>query len=99
MAFRLTNAADYAIRSMIYIASLPEDQRVLGNEVAEAQKIPTSFMSKVLRSLVRAGMLRSSRGVHGGFSLARPAAEIHRLRRTGERPGCIRTISDTESFG
>jgi Rrf2 family protein len=36
-------------------------------------------MAKILRGLVRAGLLRSSRGVHGGFSLARGAAEISLL--------------------
>ena len=76
VALRITNAADYAIRSMLYIASLPEDRVVLRSEVAEAQKIPSSFMAKILRGLVRAGLLRSSRGVHGGFALAKPASDI-----------------------
>jgi Rrf2 family protein len=79
MALRLTNAADYAVRSMLYIASLPEGRVVLRSEVAETQKIPSSFMAKILRGLVRAGLLRSSRGVHGGFALARPASEINLL--------------------
>lgn len=79
MALRITNASDYAIRSMLYIASLPEDRVVLRSEVSEAQKIPPSFTAKILRALVRAGLLRSSRGVHGGFALARPAAEISLL--------------------
>ncbi len=79
MALRLTSATDYAIRSMLYIASLPEDRVVLRTEVAEAQKIPPSFTAKILRALVRAGLLRSSRGVHGGFALARPAAEVNLL--------------------
>ena len=79
MALRLTSAADYAIRSMLYISSLPEGRVVLRSEVAEMQKIPSSFMAKILRALVRAGLLRSSRGVHGGFSLARPASEINLL--------------------
>lgn len=79
MALRLTNAADYAVRSMLYIASLPEDRRVLRSEVAEAQNIPLSFMAKILRGLVRAGLLSSSRGVSGGFRLARPASQIHLL--------------------
>jgi len=79
MALRLTNAADYAIRSMLYIASLPEGRVVLRSEVAETQNIPSSFMAKILRGLVRAGLLRSSRGVHGGFALAHPAADISLL--------------------
>lgn len=76
MALRLTNAGDYAIRSMIFIASLPEDAVVLRSEICETQKIPSSFMAKILRSLVRAQLLRSTRGVNGGFSLARPAADM-----------------------
>jgi Rrf2 family protein len=64
---------------MLYIASLPEGRVVLRSEVAETQKIPSSFMAKILRGLVRAGLLRSSRGVHGGFALARPASEINLL--------------------
>ena len=57
MALRLTNAADYAVRSMLYIASLPEDRVVLRSEVAETQKVPSSFMAKILRSLSRAGLV------------------------------------------
>jgi Rrf2 family protein len=76
MALRLTNAGDYAIRSMIFIASLPEDAVVLRSEICETQKIPSSFMAKILRSLVRAQLLRSTRGVNGGFSLARPASKV-----------------------
>ena len=76
MALRLTNAGDYAIRSMIFIASLPEDAVVLRSEICETQNIPSSFMAKILRSLVRAQLLRSTRGVNGGFSLAKDASEI-----------------------
>ena len=79
MALRLTNAGDYAIRSMIFIASLPEDAVVLRSEICETQKIPSSFMAKILRSLVRAQLLRSTRGVNGGFSLAKEPKEISLL--------------------
>jgi Rrf2 family transcriptional regulator, iron-sulfur cluster assembly transcription factor len=76
MGLRLTNAGDYAIRGMIHIASLPEGAVALRSEIARAQGIPSSFMAKILRSLVRARLLRSSRGVHGGFALARSASDI-----------------------
>jgi Rrf2 family protein len=79
MGLRLTSAADYAIRAMIHLACLADGGVALRSEIAEAQYIPTSFMAKILRSLVRARLLRSSRGVNGGFSLARPAAEINML--------------------
>jgi len=64
---------------MIHLACLPDGGVALRSEIAEAQYIPTSFMAKILRSLVRARLLRSSRGVNGGFSLARPAAEVNML--------------------
>lgn len=76
MGMKLVRAADYAIRAMIHLACLPEGRRALRSEIARAQRIPESFMAKVLGSLVQARLLTSSRGVSGGFSLARPAGEI-----------------------
>lgn len=79
MGLRLTNAADYAVRAMIHIACLPEGAVALRGDVARAYGIPSSFMAKILRQLVRAGLLQSSRGVHGGFALARSPSEINLL--------------------
>ena len=79
MGLRLTRAADYAVRAMIHIGSLPEHSVVLKDDIAEAQLIPPSFMAKILRQLVKAGLLRSARGVNGGFGLARDAAAISLL--------------------
>lgn len=76
MGLHLTNAADYAIRAMIHMACVPEDSVVLRNDIARAQGVPPSFMAKVLRSLVRAQLLRSTRGVNGGFCLARSVSDI-----------------------
>ena len=79
MGMSLTKAADYAMRSMIYVACLPDDAVALRTEVARTQAMPASFTAKILRRLVRARLLRSSRGVNGGFSLARQASEITML--------------------
>ena len=79
MGLKVTKANDYAIRAMIHLACLPPERVALRSQIAEAQDIPSSFMAKILRNLVRAGLLRSSRGVNGGFALARPAAEITML--------------------
>jgi Rrf2 family protein len=69
----------YATRAMIHIACLPEGSVVLRSQISETEDIPSSFMAKILRRLVQARLLDSSRGVHGGFTLARPAAEITML--------------------
>jgi len=79
MGLRLTKADDYAVRAMIHLACLPDGRVAMRHEIAEAQGIPSSFMAKILRSLVRARLLHSSRGVNGGFGLARPAADISLL--------------------
>ena len=80
MALRVTSAVDYATRAMIHLACLPEGGMALRSEIADAQSIPSSFMAKILRNLVRARLLRSARGVHGGFALSKPAEEISLLQ-------------------
>jgi Rrf2 family protein len=47
--------------------------------VSEGTQVPEDYLSKVLQQLVRGGVLTSQRGRHGGFQLARPAAEISML--------------------
>ncbi len=79
MGMNLTSAGDYAIRAMIHIACLPDRSVVLRSDIAHSQGIPSSFMAKILRRLVQAKLLNSSRGVNGGFSLPRPAGEISLL--------------------
>jgi Rrf2 family protein len=64
---------------MMHIGSLPDDSVALKDDIARTQCIPASFMAKILRKLVKAGLLRSARGVNGGFALQRPAGEISLL--------------------
>jgi Rrf2 family protein len=64
---------------MIHIGSLPEDSVALKDDIAEAQHIPPSFTAKILRQLVKSGLLHSARGVNGGFGLAREPAKINLL--------------------
>jgi Rrf2 family protein len=79
MALKLTQGADYAIRAMIHIASLPDGRWAMRREIAQAQGVPADFVAKLLQSLVRAGLLSSHRGSGGGFRLARPRDEINLL--------------------
>ncbi|MDQ7006713.1 MAG: Rrf2 family transcriptional regulator [Acidobacteriota bacterium] len=76
MGLKLTTTADYALRAMIHMAFLPAEEPALKDAVARACHVPSSFMAKILRRLVRAGLLSSTRGAKGGFRLARPAGEI-----------------------
>ena len=71
---QLTRAADYAVRVMIHLAGLPPDTRASRAELAVAAECPEQFLSKVLQSLTRAGLVVSHRGNTGGFELP----NIHR---------------------
>ena len=68
---QLTRAADYAIRVMIHLAGLPPGARVSRGDLASAAECPDEFLSKVLQSLTRAGLVTSHRGNTGGFELPR----------------------------
>ena len=66
---QLTRAADYAVRVMILLASRPEGAIVSKSLLANASEAPESFLSKILQTLARAGLIEARRGVAGGFSL------------------------------
>jgi len=68
-SMQLTRAADYALRAMIHLASLPAAERALLPQMARAIGAPESFLSKVLQSLCRAGLAASHRGQSGGFEI------------------------------
>ncbi|MBN9662002.1 MAG: Rrf2 family transcriptional regulator [Acidobacteria bacterium] len=73
---QLTRAADYAVRVMLHLASVPSGGRVTLSEFANFGDAPEAFLSKVLQALTRAGLTLSHRGVSGGYTLARPAEAI-----------------------
>jgi len=77
---QLTRAADYAVRVMIHLATLPAGTRVHRDGLAAAAEVPAHFLSKVLQSLGRAGLILGQRGTSGGFALAVPADQVSVLR-------------------
>ncbi len=67
---QLTRAADYAVRVMVHLAGQPPETRASRSDLAEAVQCPDQFLSKVLQSLTKAGLVVSHRGNTGGFELA-----------------------------
>jgi len=76
---QITRQADYAVRAMIYLAQLGPDQRAATSQIAQEKQIPPSFLAKIVSQLSVAGLLQTSRGAHGGVSLARAANQISLL--------------------
>jgi Rrf2 family protein len=68
-SMQLTRAADYGIRVMVYLASIPDGARVLLPALARATQTPESFLSKILQALARADLIVSRRGKAGGFTI------------------------------
>lgn len=63
------------MRALVELAA--SDLPLLRTEyLAETQRIPASFLERILSELRRAGIVASQRGAHGGYRLSRPASEI-----------------------
>ncbi len=67
---------DYAVRALSYLAAQASVRVVGSKEIAEKQDIPLHYLSKIMKDLVGAGLVKSHVGCKGGFSLARPANMI-----------------------
>lgn len=73
---QLNQATDYAFRLVLHLAMRPEGEIINGNEISEQESIPPRFLLKIVRYLNKAGIVKSYRGVDGGFALAQSPAEI-----------------------
>lgn len=71
----LSQTAEYALRAMVALATGNGEART-AQDIARAARVPFDYLSKVLHSLVRAGLISGQRGRGGGFQPARPAGEI-----------------------
>lgn len=71
---RISARADYGVRALTVMARA--DAPVSAPRIAADQEIPLRFLYGILGDLQRAGLVRTRRGVAGGFSLARPADEV-----------------------
>jgi Rrf2 family nitric oxide-sensitive transcriptional repressor len=71
----LSQTSEYALRVMVYLASLDGRQATI-SQIAEATRVPEGYLAKVLRNLALAELVRSQRGPQGGSVLARSAREI-----------------------
>ncbi len=64
---KYSKATDYALHTVAYLATKPEGETVGVREIAEAQKVSPTYLSKVLTMLVKAGFIESATGVKGGY--------------------------------
>ncbi len=72
----LNQATDYAFRAVLYLASQPKGKVVEAQVISKSESIPMRFLLKIMPSLIKAGIVRSQRGVGGGYCLARTPEAI-----------------------
>lgn len=72
---RISRLTDYATVILASLAQVPQRQQT-ASALAESTRIGAATVSKVLKQLQRAGLVASTRGLHGGYQLARPAEDI-----------------------
>lgn len=77
---RLTRAAEYAIRCMVYLANKGQGVLTSRQEIAEHAGIPSHFLAKIAQDLARAGFIAIKQGAHGGFILLQPPEMISLLQ-------------------
>ncbi len=73
---RMSKLTDYGIVLMAHLSRDPERLFHTAQELAEISRVPPPTVSKLLKSLSKAGLVVSHRGRRGGYSLARPPSEI-----------------------
>jgi Rrf2 family protein len=72
----ISRSTEYAIRALVCLAAQPPGKAVSAHEISAATDVPLPFLWKVLRHLTRTKLVRSFKGVAGGYELARPATKV-----------------------
>src|SRR6185503_16500104 len=102
---RLSKKADYALMAVKHLAEKPGASSTSAREIAEQYGIPLELMAKVLQRLVRAGLLFSTQGTRGGYTLSRPpiAMSVADVIQAIDGPftvtACAEDKGDCEQYG
>lgn len=72
---RITTWAEYGLICALHLAKRT-DSLVSGRDIAAGERLPADYVEQILLRLRRAGIVRSTRGAHGGYALARDPSEI-----------------------
>ncbi len=73
---RITQEADYALRIILTLSKSGKEVRTDAKTIATQENVPQRFALKILRKLTKAGLVKSFRGVQGGYSIDMEPEEI-----------------------
>jgi Rrf2 family protein len=73
---QVSRKVDYALRAIIYLSLQKSDRSVPAKEIASRRRIPRKFLEKIIQDLMRADLVKSQRGAHGGYTLTRMPEQV-----------------------
>ncbi len=73
---KYSQATNYALHTMLCFVVLPVGKTIGVQQLAELQELSPTYLSKILTKLVKAGLIESTPGVHGGYRLTKSKADI-----------------------
>ncbi|GBG96045.1 Rrf2 family transcriptional regulator [Lactococcus termiticola] len=73
---KLSSGWEQAVYVLLILGRLPEQSVIKSNSLAERLSVSPSYLSKIMKSLVNEGLVKSSLGKKGGFTLAKPLSDI-----------------------
>ena len=74
---KITQEADYGLRVVIYLCKLGYGEKIEAKAISEKEGIPLRFLLKLLRKLIEADIVRSYRGVKGGYAINKLPEQIN----------------------
>ncbi len=73
---KYSRATNYALHTMVYLTLTEKGKSVGVEQLANMQNLSSTYLSKILTKLVKAGLIASTPGVNGGYSIVRKSQEI-----------------------
>jgi Rrf2 family nitric oxide-sensitive transcriptional repressor len=70
-----SQTAEYVLRVVVYLATTGQEPCTT-QSIAEATHVPLGYLAKLLQALAKSGLVKSQRGLHGGFTLGKPADQL-----------------------
>jgi Rrf2 family protein len=73
---KISFTSDYALQAIAFLSTQSADGRYSINQIAEAASLPRDFLAKILKKLTVAKIVRSYKGIYGGYQLTKPPQKI-----------------------
>ena len=90
-----TATSQHALRALAHLSQVPAGDFILGRQLAELAGVPANFLSKIMLTLRKAGLIEATRGHGGGYRLVKQARDITLMQvvdlfeGTSAQPRCV----------